>query len=589
MRSPAVTTEGPCFVSWCVTPSLLPGSTPTPESGSPITPCFATSSSINFTSANPVSSPTSSPGPPGWHLAEDDLDTAVTYLLAAENWDAAIELIHSHGWELFKQGRPNDLLGWIDAMPAGAMATSPRRALEHASVQTMVGNTLAAQEIIRQLARTHSLSPEEQVVADGLAAGWVQFHAPPDSVARACRSVMRILDEAPAIEPVDVFGLTSRASLRVIALGSHAIALWHAGHVEEAQTALKALAESDDTAELWKVSVLGALALLEAWSGRLRLAEHYASQAIASVGLQRPDPETIDAQLAMAHVLRERNRLRQAGPFLDRAQALATATQRSVSLAVLAGERALLNLAEGQPVAGLRCVTTFRVSGHPPPPFAIESRLRAIEGHLLLEIGRDAQADLVIDGAGRRQSPEMTAVALQAAVARRDIQTAGELLRGWPNERRDLRSELMHGLWTAIVEEFKGGRRDTLDQLARVASLAEPEGHARLFLDAGDDAVRLLRRLLRTRPTAYLRSLVHPEALPTPSRPAEAVAVMESLTERELLVLQYVPSRLSNSEMASHLYVSTNTVKTHLRSIYQKLGVSGRKEAAKKAEQLGLV
>ncbi len=64
--------------------------------------------------------------------------------------------------------------------------------------------------------------------------------------------------------------------------------------------------------------------------------------------------------------------------------------------------------------------------------------------------------------------------------------------------------------------------------------------------------------------------------------------LVEELTERELAVLRYLPSRLSQREIASELYVSLNTVKTHCKAIYRKLGVDGRKAAVHAARQLGL-
>ncbi|MEZ5382515.1 MAG: LuxR C-terminal-related transcriptional regulator [Microthrixaceae bacterium] len=58
---------------------------------------------------------------------------------------------------------------------------------------------------------------------------------------------------------------------------------------------------------------------------------------------------------------------------------------------------------------------------------------------------------------------------------------------------------------------------------------------------------------------------------------------VEELTERELSVLRYLPSQLSQREIASELYVSLNTVKTHCKAIYRKLGVEGRKPAVQAA------
>ena len=65
--------------------------------------------------------------------------------------------------------------------------------------------------------------------------------------------------------------------------------------------------------------------------------------------------------------------------------------------------------------------------------------------------------------------------------------------------------------------------------------------------------------------------------------------MVEQLTERELLVLRYLPSRLSNADIAARLYVSINTLKTHIKNIYRKLEVGDRSEAITRAEELGLL
>jgi LuxR family transcriptional regulator, maltose regulon positive regulatory protein len=70
-----------------------------------------------------------------------------------------------------------------------------------------------------------------------------------------------------------------------------------------------------------------------------------------------------------------------------------------------------------------------------------------------------------------------------------------------------------------------------------------------------------------------------------PSKPL----LVEALSERELAVLRRLPSSLSNQEIASLLFVSLNTVKTQIKSIYRKLGVSSRHEAIERARHLGLL
>jgi LuxR family maltose regulon positive regulatory protein len=71
--------------------------------------------------------------------------------------------------------------------------------------------------------------------------------------------------------------------------------------------------------------------------------------------------------------------------------------------------------------------------------------------------------------------------------------------------------------------------------------------------------------------------------------PGRRVEVSEPLTERELAVLRLLPARLSNREIGRELYVSINTVKTHLQAVYRKLGVTTRAEAVIQARKLGLI
>ena len=61
------------------------------------------------------------------------------------------------------------------------------------------------------------------------------------------------------------------------------------------------------------------------------------------------------------------------------------------------------------------------------------------------------------------------------------------------------------------------------------------------------------------------------------------------LTTAELRVLQFLPSNLTFSMIGEHLFLSTNTVKTHARSIYRKFGVDSRASAVKRARAIGLV
>ena len=71
--------------------------------------------------------------------------------------------------------------------------------------------------------------------------------------------------------------------------------------------------------------------------------------------------------------------------------------------------------------------------------------------------------------------------------------------------------------------------------------------------------------------------------------PAEPARPGEDLTRCEARVLRYLPTHLSTREIAGQLYLSANTVKTHQRHLYQKLGARNRMEAVERARTLGLL
>jgi LuxR family maltose regulon positive regulatory protein len=67
------------------------------------------------------------------------------------------------------------------------------------------------------------------------------------------------------------------------------------------------------------------------------------------------------------------------------------------------------------------------------------------------------------------------------------------------------------------------------------------------------------------------------------------VLITEPLTEREREVLVHVSGMLNTAEVAEEMYISVNTVKTHLRNIYRKLAAAHRSEAVRRARQLQLI
>ena len=133
------------------------------------------------------------------------------------------------------------------------------------------------------------------------------------------------------------------------------------------------------------------------------------------------------------------------------------------------------------------------------------------------------------------------------------------------------------------------GRRS----LGRALRLAEREQLRLPFVLERGWIEPVLRRdpeLART----YRRLLPLPRSrdqLPAPPGPVNQamVPVVEPLTEREREVLRHVSGMLNTAEIASEMYISINTVKAHLKSIYRKLAATHRGEAVRRARQLELI
>jgi LuxR family transcriptional regulator, maltose regulon positive regulatory protein len=112
---------------------------------------------------------------------------------------------------------------------------------------------------------------------------------------------------------------------------------------------------------------------------------------------------------------------------------------------------------------------------------------------------------------------------------------------------------------------------------------AEAIGVARPFALSGPCTQELLTSRLRLHATGTFAAQV------AAARTAVASDIAVPLSEREMAVLALLPSLLSAREIAAEFTVSVNTVKSHIRSIYAKLGVSTRREAVLRAQERGLV
>jgi LuxR family maltose regulon positive regulatory protein len=147
---------------------------------------------------------------------------------------------------------------------------------------------------------------------------------------------------------------------------------------------------------------------------------------------------------------------------------------------------------------------------------------------------------------------------------------------------------------------------EALKALEEALHLAEPGGFARIFLNEGEPMRSLLAYWLEQADQGSLREyglrllsqLKAESSAVTKAQPGASLtggaaegsnqALVEPLTLRELEILHWLGSDLTGPEIADRLVVSINTVRFHIKNIYQKLGVSSRLEVIRRAKELGL-
>jgi LuxR family maltose regulon positive regulatory protein len=134
--------------------------------------------------------------------------------------------------------------------------------------------------------------------------------------------------------------------------------------------------------------------------------------------------------------------------------------------------------------------------------------------------------------------------------------------------RAEMAERASHYLRLALRStEAHGWRRPYVEIVAAITPVLEAE--RRRITSHGEQVIELL---------SYLRQ-----------QPAYGGQLPDPLSVRELEILQYLPTPLDQRELCSALFISRNTLKTHLRSTYRKLGVQTRREAVLRAERLGIL
>ncbi|MFF4077890.1 LuxR C-terminal-related transcriptional regulator [Streptomyces sp. NPDC001777] len=365
--------------------------------------------------------------------------------------------------------------------------------------------------------------------------------------------------------------------------------LW-AGHLDEARAALDEVVSRSPEAAATALprressEHLALIDYLDGWPGR---AEHRIRAAAAEAerfGLPRSAGSGI-GQAVLAAVAVERDETDRAQDLLDRTPG--PAAPDPVAAAGRHIARARLLLAQGRPRAALD-IAERPVPADEESPWA-RAHAALVASAVRLAEGRPDAAVEVLRAVSEDQ-PTCLVGAARAHLAAGDRATALRLLDGLPGPGRTgpavtVRAALVRAQAARLAGDLPAVHR----LLDRALRQAEPEELRRPFLEAGP----WLAPFLATVPP-WTRTADRPGSAAVRDGDATGPGTgagppVEPLSERERDVLRRLARTMSTEDIAADLYVSVNTVKTHLKSAYRKLSVHRRNDAVRRARDLGLL
>ena len=541
---------------------------------------------------------------PGLHLAaaawysEHSLQVdAVRHAEAAADWRLAAELIGRYGFSMALDGSFARVRALLEPLPADAFANPELAAL--LAYAEVIRPSLDGAESYLSIAERHASDvPEDQRRAfEGLVA---TVHL---TLARWRGDYGGILEYVPPllgpIKAGSVSDVAAANDVRAVALMTLGIVELWGGAGDDAERHLREALELARRIGRTYIE-MGTLGHLAVAVGRRSLGEMRAVAAETLALMERfgwlSEPVAPVVFAAMASVDVWRGRFDDAEGWLVRAeQALRPNAEPAKELFVRYA-RGLQLLGGGQldEAAGM-LAQAHALQGDMRSPDPIGTQARGIHVQVLVRLGRVAEARAVLGSAWEAERDHAETRNARASVhlaegdARAAIEELTPVLAGTAPVVRDV-SVINTILLDALARETLGDGRAAEDDVERALDLAEADALVLPFIVV--PARELLERHPghRTAHAALLATVLDVLAGAAPKARREGSAELaEPLTDSELRVLRFLPSNLSAPEIAGEVFLSTSTVKTHMRHIYEKLGAHKRTEAVERARELGLL
>jgi LuxR family maltose regulon positive regulatory protein len=526
-----------------------------------------------------------------WFADHGDALAALRHAVAGEAWDLAADVVGQHWLPLVARGQGSSLRACVRRIPQQVVGADAELALAAAGLLFEAGDEAAADRLLAGAYELASSLPESRRLRFGATATATSLYR-----ARLRGDVDAAL-KAARVTLEGHWGEVVGPEVRALTLTSLGMAEFVADDMEAAGEHMR---QAAGLAELCGSDYLLLLAdaygsAVDLRAGRVESAEARATTA-SELAERRGWTETspaAQAYLSLAAIRVWEGDLAAASSLIDRASAAAASSPDHLLRAWIALMRGLVLLLAGR---SLEAVDALR---------AIRSLLRALPAHIAVPaVLWEADAWLALGEPKRSRA----ALAVPEAAGVPDVSLSRarlELAEGDPDGalreldafRRAEREPFMPfaGCQALAIEALaRDSLRDepgALNALERCLDLAEARGQGAVLVGLGAQVRSLLRRAI-ARGTAH-RSLAGElmAVLDGESAPGTGAVtpLLDPLSERELTVLRFLPTMLSNAEIAAEMFVSPNTVKTHLKHVYRKLDVADRRQAVRRGRELRLL
>lgn len=528
-----------------------------------------------------------------WLEAHGRPVNAARHAIAAGELDLLGDIALRHAYPLLVSGQYGDMGAALAGVPAGELAGRAPLTLTMAGAALERGDAgIAAQWLERGDAVVEALDPERRQTFDVANAVARLYLARLDGdLSRVAAATLPIIEQTNGL-------VATHDDLRAMALVHlGAIELW-TGQLAvclEHLDAGTALAEESGSSYL-ELSGHALAAVALAWSGDLDGGAFRARRAlaIAERGGWRHTPQAGTACTVLGYVAACRGDLHDARLMQDEANdALARTAELPLRTHVLL-QCARLDRWSGDPTSALTYLAESRavVAG---TPFldAVVAEMDAEEALALYAQGHTDRAVALLEtaiaaGRGGQAIVALARIRLEEGDHGAALALVRPFVDGDALPTIHLAARVHALLVAARAHHRDGDAAASSAALARALALSDEGGRRMPFIEHGDEMQALLAAFDAggSRSGPFVHELVDRHvAVPAGSTPA----LMDELSARELAILRYLPTPMSNREIAAELVVSVNTVKTHVKSIYSKLDTHDRRAAVRRARGLGLL